>query len=159
MDKAREALTVGEEDSRVLTKLEVRPHRAGDDASFYEGFALRGLRVETISPGYLSCSFKVPPRLTDRNGNMSLGAIANLVDEVGGAAMHADGHHMKVSVDISISFLANAKLHDELEITSRVLGHRGSYYTGTYVLLRNKTSGEVIAEGRHSLFGNLRSKI
>ncbi|XP_028554838.1 uncharacterized protein LOC110115396 isoform X2 [Dendrobium catenatum] len=65
MDKAREALTVGEEDSRVLTKLEVRPHRAGDDASFYEGFALRGLRVETISPGYLSCSFKVPPRLTE----------------------------------------------------------------------------------------------
>ncbi|XP_028550985.1 acyl-coenzyme A thioesterase 13 isoform X3 [Dendrobium catenatum] len=97
--------------------------------------------------------------LASPNGNMSLGAIANLVDEVGGAAMHADGHHMKVSVDISISFLANAKLHDELEITSRVLGHRGSYYTGTYVLLRNKTSGEVIAEGRHSLFGNLRSKI
>lgn len=67
MDKAREALTVGEEDSRVLTELEVRPHRAGDDASFYEGFALRGLRVESISPGYLSCSFKVPPRLTVSN--------------------------------------------------------------------------------------------
>lgn len=49
--------------------------------------------------------------MQDRNGNLSLGAIANLVDEVGGAAMHADGHHMKVSVDMSICFLANAKLH------------------------------------------------
>ncbi|XP_020576541.1 uncharacterized protein LOC110022090 isoform X2 [Phalaenopsis equestris] len=159
MQEAREALTVGAEPSRILTKLDVLPHRAGYDASFYEGFALRGVRVDSISPGRLSCSFKVPPRLTDKNGNLSVGAIANLVDEVGGAAMHADGHHMKVSVDMSISFLSNAELHDEVEITARVIGHRGKYYTGTHVLLRNKASREVIAEGRHSLFGNLKSRI
>ena len=41
---------------------------------------------------------------------MSAGAIANLVDEVGAAAIHADGHHMKVSVDMSISYMSTAKV-------------------------------------------------
>ena len=50
------------------------------------------------------------------------------------------------------------KLQDELELTSRVLGQRGGY-SGTIVLIRNKTSGEVIAEGRHSLFGKHASKL
>lgn len=47
---------------------------------------------------------------------------------------------------------------DELEIISKVLGHKGGY-SGTYVLLKNKATGEVVAEGRHSLFGKLVSKI
>lgn len=50
------------------------------------------------------------------------------------------------------------ELQDELEITSRVLGQRGGY-SGTIVLLRNKATGEVIAEGRHSLFRQHASKI
>lgn len=48
--------------------------------------------------------------LQDVGGNLSAGAIANLVDEVGWAAIHADGHHMKVSVDMSISFMSTAKV-------------------------------------------------
>ncbi|XP_020101314.1 acyl-coenzyme A thioesterase 13-like [Ananas comosus] len=158
MEKAREALMVEEEASELVSRLDVRPHRAGRDASFYEGFALRGIRVDHIQPGLLTCSFKVPPRLTDSSGNLSPGAIANLVDEVGSAALHADGHHMKVSVDMSISYMSTAKVEDELEIISRVLGHKGGY-SGTYVLLSNKTTGQIVAEGRHSLFGKLKSKI
>jgi acyl-coenzyme A thioesterase 13 len=50
------------------------------------------------------------------------------------------------------------KLQDELELTSRVLGQRGGY-SRTIVLIRNKTTGEVIAEGRHSLFGKHASKL
>ncbi|KAL4298018.1 hypothetical protein GQ457_12G028230 [Hibiscus cannabinus] len=64
---------------------------------------------------------------------------------------------MKVSVDMSISFLGTAKLDDELEISSKVLGQKGSY-CGTLVLIRNKATGELIAEGRHSLFGNQSTK-
>ncbi|XP_073114797.1 uncharacterized protein [Elaeis guineensis] len=158
MEKARETLSLGAEESERVASLDVRPHRAGDAASFYEGFALRGIRVDRIQRGSLSCTFKVPPRLTDVSGNLSAGAIANLVDEVGAAAIHADGHHMKVSVDMSISYMSTAKVDDELEITSSVLGHKGGY-SGTYVLLRNKTTGVIVAEGRHSLFGNLKSKI
>lgn len=47
---------------------------------------------------------------------------------------------------------------DELEITSKVLGQKGGY-SGTIVLLRNKATGAVVAEGRHSLFGQHRSKL
>ncbi|CAD5172498.1 unnamed protein product [Musa acuminata subsp. malaccensis] len=167
MEKARAILSVGEEESERVARLDVRPHRAGHAASFYEGFATRGLRVDCIRPGFLSCTFKVPPRLTDAGGNLSPGAIANLVDEVAAAVIHSEGHHMKISVDMSISYMCAAKvdvstdplfLQDELEIISKVLGHKGGY-SGTYVLLKNKATGEVVAEGRHSLFGKLVSKI
>lgn len=49
-------------------------------------------------------------------------------------------------------------LQDELEITSRLLGSKGGY-SGTIVLLKNKATGELIAEGRHSLFGRHNSKM
>ncbi|XP_010430216.1 PREDICTED: uncharacterized protein LOC104714520 isoform X2 [Camelina sativa] len=32
--------------------------------SFYEVFSLRGIRVNRVDPGFISCSFKVPLRLT-----------------------------------------------------------------------------------------------
>lgn len=82
---------------------------------------------------------------------MAVGAIANLIDEVGNAVIQEEALPMNVSVDMSISYLATAKLNDELEITSRVLGKRGGYF-GTIVLITNKSTGEIIAEGRHSLF-------
>lgn len=47
----------------------------------------------------------------DRNGKLASGAIANLVDEVGGAVVHIEGLPMNVSVDMSISFLSTAKVN------------------------------------------------
>ncbi|KAH7549935.1 hypothetical protein ACOSP7_025046 [Xanthoceras sorbifolium] len=158
MDKANERLKVTEEEAEIVSRLTIHPHRVGVDSSFYEDFALRGIRVDRVEPGLVSCTFKVPPRLTDKNGNLANGAIANLIDEVGGAVVHVEGLPMNVSVDMSISFVSTAKLNDELEITSRVLGQRGGY-SGTIVLMRNKATGEVIAEGRHSLFGRQHSKM
>eukprot|EP00262_Sarcandra_glabra_P002371 TRINITY_DN12655_c0_g1_i1.p1 TRINITY_DN12655_c0_g1~~TRINITY_DN12655_c0_g1_i1.p1 ORF type:complete len:158 (+),score=15.37 TRINITY_DN12655_c0_g1_i1:91-564(+) len=157
MEKAKEALTLKKERESV-SQLSVRPHRLGHEQSFYETFSLRGIRVDRVQPGFIACTFKVPPRLTDATGNLSTGAIANLIDEVGGAAIQADGLPMKVSVDMSISYLSTAKVNDELEMISKILGHKGSY-SGTSVIIRNKTTGELIAEGRHSLFGQLPSKI
>lgn len=49
-------------------------------------------------------------------------------------------------------------LQDELEVIGRVLGQKGGY-SGTSVLVKNKTTGELIAEGRHSLFGKHASKM
>lgn len=51
-------------------------------------------------------------------------------------------------LDILLLFLL---AQDELEITSRCLGQRGNYHS-TGVLIRNRTTGEVVAQGRHSLF-------
>ncbi|ESQ51469.1 hypothetical protein EUTSA_v10017356mg [Eutrema salsugineum] len=126
--------------------------------SFYEDFSLRGIRVNRVVPGFISCTFKVPLRLTNRDGELVNGAIANLVDEVGGAVVHEEGLPMNVSVDMSIAFLSKAKLGEELEITSRVMGERGGY-KGTIVVVRNQKTGEIIAEGRHSLFGRQASKL
>uniref|UniRef100_A0A0E0K0E3 Acyl-coenzyme A thioesterase 13 n=1 Tax=Oryza punctata TaxID=4537 RepID=A0A0E0K0E3_ORYPU len=126
-------------------------------ASFFEGFALGGIRVDSVRPGLVDCSFTVPSRLTDRSGCLAAGAVVSLVDEVGSAASIADGRPLKVSTDMSVSFvsLAQARPGDRLRITARALGHRGAY-SGTHVLISNAATGEVVAEGRHSLFGRMK---
>ncbi|CAL5353102.1 unnamed protein product [Camellia sinensis] len=158
MEKARESLKLTDEESELVSRLNVPPHQVNIESSFYEDFTVKGIRVDRVDPGFIACTFKVPPRHTDRSGKLCTGAIANLVDEVGGAVVYVEGLPMNVSVDMSISVLSTAKLDDELEITSRVLGQRGGYF-GTIVLIRNKATGKVVAEGRHSLFGKHASKL
>ncbi|KAL2486372.1 putative anion transporter 4 [Abeliophyllum distichum] len=160
MEKAKEFLekTVKIEEFDRVSRLNFPPHRTHIDSSFYEYFVLRGIRVDRVQPGSITFSFKVPHRLTNKNGNLVPGAIATLVDELGAAVIHVEGQPMDVSIDMSISYLSTAKMGDELEITSRVLGHKGNY-SGTNVLIRNKATGEVVAEGRHSLFSKPASKM
>jgi acyl-coenzyme A thioesterase 13 len=155
--------------------------------SFFEGFALRGIRVLRIHPGFIHCSYTVPPGLTVRlsrpsfdpsftpihrsccntnncirtqdstTGCLAAGAVVALVDEVGSAASVSDAKNIKVSVDMSVAFadLSQARPGDNLSITARALGHKGAY-TGTHVLFTNADTGSVVAEGRHSLFGNMK---
>ena len=47
--------------------------------------------------------------MQDRTGKLASGAIANLVDIVGGCVVHVEGLPLNVSVDISISFLSTAR--------------------------------------------------
>ncbi|XP_048140050.1 acyl-coenzyme A thioesterase 13 isoform X2 [Rhodamnia argentea] len=152
MEKAKQFLSVSDEASEVVARLAVPPRRAGDYPSFYENFSLRGLRVDRVEPGLVVCSFR------DRNGNLAQGAIANMVDEIGYAVIHVEGIPISVSVNMSISYLSTAKVNDELEITSKVLGQKGGYFA-TIILMRNKATGEIIAEGRHSLFNAHASKM
>lgn len=68
-----------------------------------------------------------------------------------------------ISVRFCLSYVAYLVFYlgnwqDELEIVSKLLGKKGGY-SGTLVLVRNKTTGELIAEGRHSLFGKHASKM
>ncbi|KAK7300978.1 hypothetical protein RJT34_11832 [Clitoria ternatea] len=161
MEKTREMLEarLNKEESEAVSRLNSVPSlKPGDNSSFYEHFILTGIRVDRVQPGLVSCSFKVPSRLADKTGKLANGAIATLVDEVGGAVIHQEGLPMNVSVDMSISFLSPAPVGDELEITSRLLGRKGGY-SGTIVLIKNKATGELIAEGRHSLFGRHNSKM
>ncbi|XP_048424842.1 acyl-coenzyme A thioesterase 13 isoform X2 [Pyrus x bretschneideri] len=148
MEKAKKRLELNSDESETVSRVAIPALQIGK-SSFYDAFALRGIRVERVEPGVVICSFKVPPRLIDRDGNLANGAIANLVDIVGGSLAFIPGLPMNVSVDISVSYVSTAK--DELEITSRVLGRTGGY-CGTIVTFRNKSTGEIIAEGRHSLF-------
>ncbi|KAJ8749792.1 hypothetical protein K2173_012343 [Erythroxylum novogranatense] len=158
MEKAREFLKLSKEESESVSDLSFHPHRIGHESSFYEEFSARGIRIDRVEPGLVTCSMKVPPRLTDRNGNLANGAIANLVDEVGATVVYVEGLPMNVSVDMCICFLSTAKVNDELEIIAKILGQKGGY-KGTIVLVRNKATGELIAEGRHSMFGKHASKM
>nr|DAD26631.1 TPA_asm: hypothetical protein HUJ06_028099 [Nelumbo nucifera] len=151
MEKAREYLGLMTKESETASRLAVRPHHSAGDGP-YENFILRGIRVDRVEPGFVSCTFK------DASGNLSAGAIASLVDDVGEASVHDEDLPLKVSVDMSISILSTAKANDELEITSRALGQKGGY-SGTVILFKNKVTGELIAEGRHSLYGKIPSKI
>ncbi|KAL9273078.1 Calmodulin-binding receptor-like cytoplasmic kinase 1-like protein [Drosera capensis] len=103
---------------------------------------LRGFRSERnpSRPSRTRIHFKVPPRLLDRNGNMAPVTIANLVDIVGNALIQKSDQPMNVSVNMSISYKGSAKLDDELEVTSRLLGQKGSD-AGTSVIVSNKATG------------------
>ncbi|KAL3829103.1 hypothetical protein ACJIZ3_017905 [Penstemon smallii] len=214
MEKAREFLEkiATSEESALISRLTFPPHKPHHESSFYEFLTVRGVRVDRVQPGSVFCSFKVPPRLTDANGNLATGAIASLVDAIGAAVVHEDGRPMDVSVNILaverkkkrrnasnqepwrstkqkekivqrkiikdlfertaimeiqylliINIVGNFTpgffdLQDELEIISTCLGKRGGY-AGTNVLIRNKTTGDVVAEGRHSLFSKPTSKM
>ncbi|XP_021682608.2 putative esterase C31F10.02 isoform X1 [Hevea brasiliensis] len=144
-------LQLSQEESESVLTFTLHPHRPRVQRSFFDDFASRGLLVDQIEPGFISCSFIVTPRLIDRNGNYANGAIAALIDMVSGAAIPVVGGAVNVSVDMSISFLFTAKVNDEIEISARGLGQKGRYF-GTYTLVRNKATQEIIAEARHSLF-------
>ncbi|XP_074270904.1 uncharacterized protein LOC141594811 [Silene latifolia] len=154
MEKAQQLVALSEEESESVYRVAVNPHEFQVGPSFYEDFALRGIRVNRVEPGIIFCSFKVPPRLIDRDGNLAAGAIANLVDIVGNALIYKVNKPMNVSVNMCISYLSNAKLDDELEVTSRLLGKIGAV-SGTSVIIKNKATGDIVAEGRHSLFSKL----
>nr|XP_043635349.1 uncharacterized protein LOC122606574 [Erigeron canadensis] len=154
----REYLKVTQQDTEWITRLNISPRQNEYSDTFYDYFSLKGIRVDTLQPGSIACSFTVPSRLTDRNGDLAVGAIANIVDAIGGAMAYENDAPMKFSVDMSISYLSKAKLNDEMEISAKLIGGKGGY-AGTLVVLKNKLTGEIIAEGRHSLFCNPASKL
>ncbi|XP_051134122.1 uncharacterized protein LOC127253525 isoform X2 [Andrographis paniculata] len=150
MEKAREFLEKkAADDGYGVADLIIPPHKPHAESTFYEYFLTKGIKVDRLDSDSIFCSFTVPPRLTDSDGNFAAGAIASIIDEVGSAAIHEPGQPMDLSVDTSISYLSPAK--DELEIISRRLGRLGSYAAAS-VTLRNKQTGEIVAEGRHSYF-------
>ena len=64
MEQVKQFLELNKEEAESVSRLTIHPHRAGSQCSFYEDFALRGIRVDGVEPGFVSCTFKVPPRLT-----------------------------------------------------------------------------------------------
>lgn len=68
MEKAMEFLdkaTTGEGADSV-SRLTFPPHQPLTESSFYEFFAIRGVRLAVVRPDFISCSLKVPPRLLVR---------------------------------------------------------------------------------------------
>ncbi|OQU87989.1 hypothetical protein SORBI_3003G378301 [Sorghum bicolor] len=121
-------------------------------SKLYDVFTVAGLRVDAIEPGRALCSFTVPPRLTDKSKRMHGGALASLVDLVGSAVFYAGGSPTTgVSLEITISYINAARANEEIEIEGTVLGIGEK--TGCVVVeVRKKSTGEVIAHGRHTKY-------
>jgi len=121
-----------------------------DITNVFETFALRGIQIQQITHGRLLCTFTVPPRLVEESGHWRSHALMTLVDNVCGAAILSCGLALKASVDYSVSYISPVKVHDEVEIDARVMGHKGGLST-VVVELRNKSTGELVAHARQTM--------
>ncbi|KAI3970178.1 hypothetical protein MKW92_024050 [Papaver armeniacum] len=97
MERAGEVFVVTKAQTESFSRLDDLANRVQKKTSFYEYFTLAGTRVDRVEPGLVICTFKVPRRLTDSDGNLSKGATATLVDEIGA---DSDGNKEKVCIQI-----------------------------------------------------------
>ncbi|XP_057421709.1 uncharacterized protein LOC130715606 [Lotus japonicus] len=128
---------------------------------FLEPLTLSSLHVDLIEPGRVVCSMKIPPRLLNGGNSLHGGATATLVDVVGSAAIPTVGYSSAstgVSVEINVSYLDAAYVDEEIEIEARAL-RVGKAVAVVSVEFRKKETGKVFAQGRHTKYLVLPSKI
>ncbi|KAK4842420.1 hypothetical protein QYF36_021291 [Acer negundo] len=112
-----------------------------------EALTFAGLQIVEARKGFLRCSFIVPNLVADKIGNWQVGAMATLIDVIGGATICSIDDHIPVTVDLSISFYSTAKIQEEVEIEARFVRSRGKL-TSVVVEVRRKENGELIAVGK-----------
>ncbi|KAJ4715112.1 acyl-coenzyme A thioesterase 13 [Melia azedarach] len=143
----------GGEDDKNRSTIEGMPLR------FFERFIMQGLRVDLIEPGRLVCSLTVPPRLLNAGNFLHGGATATLVDVVGSAVIYTVGAPVVgVSVEINVSYLDVAYAGEEIEIEAKVL-RVGKALAVVSVEFRKKNTGKIIAQGRHTKYLAISSKM
>ncbi|KAF3444209.1 hypothetical protein FNV43_RR13899 [Rhamnella rubrinervis] len=125
----------------------------------FEGLFMQGLQVDLIEPGRLICTFKVPPRLLNSGNFLHGGATATLVDLVGSAVIYTLGAQLTgVSVEINVSYLDAAYAGEQIEIEGKAL-RVGKAIGVISVELRKKKTGKIIAQGRHTKYLPIASKM
>ncbi|KAK0606256.1 hypothetical protein LWI29_035732 [Acer saccharum] len=143
----------GGEDDKNGSTVEGLPLR------FYERFIMQGIHVDLIEPGRIICSMKVPSRLLNSGNFLHGGATATLVDLVGSAVIFTLGAPATgVSVEINVSYLDAAYVGEEIEIEAKTL-RVGKAVGVVSVELRKKETGKIIAQGRHTKYLAMTSKM
>ncbi|KAL7231085.1 hypothetical protein ACSBR2_009371 [Camellia fascicularis] len=128
-------------------------------SKFFDPLVMQGLSVDLLEPGRLICSMIVPPRLLNTGNFLHGGATASLVDVVGSAVIYTVGAPFTgVSVEINVSYLDAAYVGEEIEIESKVL-RVGKAIAVVSVELRKKKTGKIIAQGRHTKYLAVSSKM
>ncbi|KAL5704204.1 hypothetical protein ACHQM5_022662 [Ranunculus cassubicifolius] len=142
----------GKNDSNS-SSIESIPHK------IFDPFIMQGVKVDLIEPGRVLCSMKVPPRLLNVGNFLHGGATASLVDVIGSAAIFTTGAtSVGVSIEINISYLDAAFDDEEIEIDARCL-RVGKAVGVVSVELRKKKTGKIFAQGRHTKYLAISSKI
>ncbi|KAI6690059.1 hypothetical protein NL676_026887 [Syzygium grande] len=112
----------------------------------FEFLTLQGLRVVRARKDSFLCAFVVPDRLSDRDGNWHVGAMVTLIDDVGAATAYCAAGNVKATLDFSVSFLSPAKIQEEVEIESKVVGAGQKGKLAMVVVeVRRKDDGKLIA--------------
>ncbi|KAL9233402.1 hypothetical protein vseg_008411 [Gypsophila vaccaria] len=136
-----------------LTNIDHLPYK------IFDPIIIHGLRVDRIEHGRILCTFPVPPRLLNTANTLHGGAIASLVDLIGSAVIYTVGAPSTgVSVEINVSYLDAAQLDEEIEIEGKAL-RIGKSIGVVSVELRKKASGKIIAQGRHTKYLPVTSKL
>ncbi|KAH6756009.1 Thioesterase superfamily protein [Perilla frutescens var. hirtella] len=126
---------------------------------FIEPMVMQGMKIDTIERGRIVCSFTVPRRLVNSGNTLHGGATAALVDVIGSAVIFTMGAPTTgVSVEINVSYLNGAAVGEEVEIESKAL-RVGKALAVVSVDLKSKKTGKLIAQGRHTKYLVLPSKI
>ncbi|KAF8025601.1 hypothetical protein BT93_F2442 [Corymbia citriodora subsp. variegata] len=112
----------------------------------FEFLSLQGLRVVRARKDSFLCSFVVPDRLSDRDGNWHAAAMATLMDDVGVVTVYCATGNLKTTLDFCVSYLSTVKIQEEVEIEAKVVG-AGSKGNAALVVVevRRKDSGKLIA--------------
>ncbi|KAM7259664.1 hypothetical protein ACFE04_015405 [Oxalis oulophora] len=129
-------------------------------SKFFERFIMQGITVDSIERGRILCSLKVPRRLLNGGNFLHGGATATLVDLVGSAVVYTYGPRVTtgVSVEINVSYLDAAYENEEIEIEAKAL-RVGKAVGVVSVELRKKKTGKIIAQGRHTKYLAVASKL
>ncbi|MQL71128.1 hypothetical protein Taro_003483 [Colocasia esculenta] len=128
-------------------------------AKFYDNFIIKGIQIDHIEPGRVICSMRVPPRLLNNGNFLHGGATASLVDIIGSSAFLSAGCPTSgVSMEINISYLDAVYANEEIEIEAKVL-RAGKAVGVVAVELRKKQTGKIIAQGRHTKYLAVSSKL
>lgn len=111
---------------------------------------LSGMRVVKVGDGSVVCEVEVEERLQNAYKTLHGGAIATLVDIAGTIALLSlDPTKAGVSVDLNVSFCSAAKAGETVLVEGRVL-RAGKKLGFTEVDIRLKSTGQLIASGRHT---------
>ncbi|XP_076950847.1 uncharacterized protein LOC143623950 [Bidens hawaiensis] len=120
----------------------------------FQPMIMSGLNIELVECDRVICSMKVPPLLRNRDNSLHGGATAALVDLVGGSVITT----INVSVEINVSYFDAAYVGDEIEIEAKML-RVGKDVVAVTVEFRNKRTGKIIAQGRHTKYLAVSSKL
>ncbi|NXI50726.1 ACO13 thioesterase, partial [Chloroceryle aenea] len=110
------------------------------------------MKLLSATPGKVVCEMKVEEEHTNRGGTLHGGLTATLVDVVSTAALLYTERAMPgVSVDMNITYTSAAKIGEDILITAQIL-KQGRNIAFATVDLTNKTTGKLIAQGRHTKY-------
>ncbi|KAE8662100.1 proline-rich receptor-like protein kinase PERK1 [Hibiscus syriacus] len=114
---------------------------------------LEGLRVVHAEKGFMRFDLVVPNGVSDVDGNWHVGALASLLDLLGGVAIFSFANRIISSVDFNVSYYSTAKIQEHVEIESKVTANRGKLLH-VVVEVKRKGNGEVIAVGKQWMASN-----